>query len=205
MRWWDEQVVPRATDLLLNAGEIHKLRKRTCEGLTGHVLEIGFGSGLNAQHYPAAVDRVSAVDPSSVAWDLALHKHLAGIGARVVRAGLDGESIDLPDGSVDSALSTFSLCTIPHVDAALREVARVLRSGGTFHFLEHGLAPDPRVATWQGRLTPIQRRVGAGCRLDRPIADLVAASGLDISEMERFYLSGPKVLGHVYLGRAVRS
>lgn len=208
MGWWKEQVVPRATDVLLGAGEIHKLRERVCAGLEGEVLEIGFGSGLNVEHYPPAVTKVFAVEPSDVAWRIAVAKHLGAGRPAVVRAGLDGQALDLPSGSVDHAVSAFTLCTVPHHDVALREVRRVLKPGGSFHFLEHGLAPDRGVARWQHRLTPIQRRVAAGCHLDRPIADAVEESGLVVEDLETFYLPGAvsvaKVAGYLYLGRAVR-
>ncbi|MGH3363535.1 MAG: class I SAM-dependent methyltransferase [Nocardioidaceae bacterium] len=204
MRWWNEQVVPRVTDLLLGAGEIHKLRERVCTGLEGEVLEIGFGSGLNVEHYPPAVERVAAVEPSDVAWRIAETKHSGGGRPPVVRAGLDGQELALADGSVDAALSTFTLCTIPQVEVALAEVARVLRPGGAFHFLEHGLAPDPGVARWQHRLTPVQRRLAAGCHLDRPIAEVVEGSGLVVEDLDTFYLPGVKVFGRIYLGRAVK-
>jgi ubiquinone/menaquinone biosynthesis C-methylase UbiE len=204
MRWWNEQVVPRVTDRILGAGEIHKLRARVCSGLEGEVLEIGFGSGLNVEHYPPAVDRVAAVEPSDVAWNIAQSKHMGGGRPPVVRAGLDGQALSLDDASMDAALSTFTLCTIPHLEVALREVARVLRPGGQFHFLEHGLAPDPGVARWQHRLTPVQRRLAAGCHLDRPIAEVVEGSGLVVEDLDTFYLPGVKVFGRIYLGRAVK-
>ncbi len=208
MGFWNEQVLPRATDLLLGAGEIHKLRARVCAGLGGEVLEIGFGSGLNMEHYPPAVTKVYAVEPSDVAWRIAMDKHTGGGRPPVVRAGLDGEVVDLPDGSVDAAVSAFTLCTIPHVEVALREVRRVLRPGGELHFVEHGLAPDRSVATWQRRLTPVQRRVAGGCHLDRPVGDLVRASGLVVEDLDTFYLGGglpvTKVAAHLYLGRAVK-
>lgn len=204
MRWWNEQVVPRATDRILGVGEIHKLRGRVCTGLEGQVVEIGFGSGLNVEHYPPPVDQVAAVEPSDVAWHIARSKHMGEGRPPVVRAGLDGQSLSLGDASMDAGLSTFTLCTIPHVEVALSEVARVLRPGGVFHFLEHGLAPDPGVARWQHRLTPIQRRLAAGCHLDRPVADLVRGSGLVIEDLDTFYLPGVKVFGRIYLGRAVK-
>ena len=204
MRWWNEQVVPRATDRILGLGRIHELRERVCAGLEGEVLEIGFGSGLNVEHYPATVTRVSAVEPADVAWHLATAKHMRSGRPPMVRAGLDGQALSLADASMDSALSTFTLCTIPHLDVALSEVARVLKPGGVFHFLEHGLAPDPGVARWQHRLTPIQRRLAAGCHLDRPIDAAVRASGLVVEDLETFYLPGVKALGWLYLGRAVR-
>lgn len=213
MGWWNDALVPRVTDVLLGAGRIHDLRERVCAGLVGEVLEIGFGSGLNASHYPAAVTKVWAVEPSDVAWDIAEARQRESARAEpgrppVVRAGLDGQVLDLPDASMDSALSTFTLCTIPDVVAALREVRRVLRPGGALHFLEHGLAPDPGVARWQHRLTPLQRRVAAGCHLDRPVATLVEEGGLVVEDLDTFYLGGAvpgvKVAGHLYLGRAVR-
>ena len=208
MGWWSEQVVPRATDVVLGSGEVARLRDRVCDRLEGEVLEIGFGTGLNVEHYPSAVTRVSAVEPSDVAWRIAEGRARGGAWPPVVRAGLDGQVLSLPDASMDSALSTFTLCTIPHLAAALAEVRRVLRPGGAFHFLEHGLAPDPAVARWQRRLTPLQRRVGAGCHLDRPITDAVRESGLVVEAVETFYvaghLPGAKVVGHLYLGRAVR-
>ena len=203
MGWWTDQVVPRAVDLALGVAGVGALREQVCAGLVGEVLEIGFGSGLNMQHLPPEVSKVLAVDPSDVAWQIARRKHLGCDGPPVERAGLDGEAIDLPDGSVDSALSTFTLCTIPHVETALREVRRVLRPGGSFHFLEHGLAPDRRVRVWQGRLAPVQFHLFAGCHLDRPIPDLVAASGLAVEELESFYFRGPKAVGAFSLGRAV--
>lgn len=209
MSWWNEQVVPRATDVLLGAGEVSRLRDRVCAGLAGEVLEIGFGSGLNMEHYPAAVSRVHAVEPSDVAWHIAQAKHMGGGRPPVVRAGLDGESLDLPDASVDAAVSAFTLCTIPDVGAALREVHRVLRPGGELHFVEHGLSPEPGVARWQRRLTPVQRRVAGGCHLDRQPADLVTSAGLEVRELETFYVGGgipgARVATYLYLGRAVRA
>jgi ubiquinone/menaquinone biosynthesis C-methylase UbiE len=212
MNWWEAQVVPRAVDVLLGNDEVQKVRARVCEGLEGEVLEIGFGSGLNADHYPESVRRVLGVEPSDVAWHIAEKKHLSSGGPPVVRAGLDGQVLDLAEASVDSALSTFTMCTIPQIAAAMSEVHRVLRPGSSFHFLEHGLSPDPGIARWQHRLTPLQRRLFAGCHLDRPIADLVRASGLVVEEVEQFYLPPPvpvplsasKVVGSLYLGRAVK-
>lgn len=203
-RWWDEQLVPRVTDRVLAAGRIHELRARACAGLAGEVVEVGFGSGLNARHYPAAVERVLAVEPSEVAWQLAERRHLHETGTPVVRAGLDGEALDLPDASVDQALSTFTLCTIPHPAAAVAELRRVLRRGGSFHFLEHGLAPDPRVVRWQHRLTPVQRRLAGGCHLNRPIAAVIEDGGLAVEELDRFYVGWPRSAASVYLGRAVK-
>ena len=204
MSWRTDRALPHVTDRLLGARDIHRLRERVCAGLHGEVVEIGFGSGLNVGHYPPAVTRVAAVEPSDVAWRLA-EPRVAASPAAVDRAGLDGARLDLPDASFDCALSTFTLCTVPGVESALAEIRRVLRPGGALHFLEHGLAPDPAVVRWQRRLQPLQLRVGGGCHLDRPVADLVRGSGLEIEWLDTFYAGRPRAYAHVYLGRAVRS
>lgn len=202
MGLWREQVVPRVVEKALGSGQHDRLRQRTCAGLTGDVLEIGFGSGRNVPHYPAQVQTVTAVEPSDVAWQMSRQRR-ADSRAPVERAGLDGQALPLDDASVDSALSTWTLCTIPDPIAALSEVARVLRPGGTLHFVEHGAAPDPAVLRWQQRLDPVQRRVAAGCNLSRPIDALLAQAGLVVVEIEREYARGePRPFGSLYLGRA---
>jgi ubiquinone/menaquinone biosynthesis C-methylase UbiE len=122
----------------------------------------------------------------------------------VVRSGLDGQSLPLPDDSQDAALSTWTLCTIPDVAAALCEVRRVLKPGGTLHFLEHGLAPDENVRRWQRRLDPLEQRFVGGCTFTRPIVELLTSVGFTISELDVFYeQSSPKFAGADSLGVAV--
>jgi len=191
-------------DRALSTRPVLRLRDRVCAGLTGEVVEVGFGSGLNVAYYPTAVTSVDAIDPSGVGWGLA-QQRVSSADVPIRRAGLDGQVIEAPAASYDSALSTFSLCTIPDVETALREVRRVLRPGGTFHFLEHGLAPSAGVERWQHRLNPLQQRLAGGCNLDRPIASLVEAAGFEIESLEHEYLPGPppsRPFGYVYLGRA---
>jgi ubiquinone/menaquinone biosynthesis C-methylase UbiE len=156
------------------------LRERVCEGLEGEVVEIGFGSGLNIPFYPASVSRVSAVEPADIGWKLA-HKRLAATQVPIERSGLDGQSLPFPDNSFDTALSTWTMCTIPDIDAALTEVRRVLKPGGRLHFIEHGLAPDEPVQRWQHRMEPVQKRVFGGCHLTRPIVPLLTNAGFTIS------------------------
>lgn len=195
MGWWKEQVVPRATDVLLGAGEIHKLRERVCAGLEGEVLEIGFGSGLNVEHYPPAVTKVFAVEPSDVAWRLSASRRRDS-GVPVTRAGLDGQHLAEADASHDAALMTFTLCSIEDPALALREVRRVLRPGGRLHLLEHGLAPEDGVRRWQRRLDPLERRVAGGCHLTRDVPALLAEEGWTTTApgwLEQAYLPGPRV------------
>jgi ubiquinone/menaquinone biosynthesis C-methylase UbiE len=203
---WEEHVVPRLVELTLRTREVSRYRERAMTGLGGSVVEIGFGSGLNVGHYPDAVSKVLAVDPSSVGQRLAATR-LAATRVPVEFIGLDGQHLPLEDDSVDAALCTFTLCTIPDAVAAVREVHRVLRPGGTFHFLEHGLSSDPAIARWQHRLTPIQRRLAGGCHLDRPIDQLVERGGFGQLTFENETMRGPKVaepFGYVYVGTATK-
>ena len=126
-------------------------------------------------------------------------------GLPVEYVGLDGARLPIEDASVDHVLTTWTLCTIPDVRQALAEVHRVLRPGGALHFIEHGRSPQPKVARWQDRITPVQRRLFGGCHLNRAIDQLVADSGLEVTRMERYYMKGPKPLSYMYEGIAVRT
>lgn len=189
---WTDHVVPRLADASLRGPEIAELRREACAPLTGRVLELGFGSGLNTPWYPPGVTSVAAVEPSDVGWRLSQHRR-ARTDIPVERRGLDGQQLGDPDGSYDSALSTFTLCTVPDPVLALAEVRRVLRPGGVLCVLEHGLAADAGVARWQRRLDPVQRRVAGGCHLSRDVAALVAGAGFEIVTLRQQYLDGPRV------------
>lgn len=206
MGYWTERVVPRLADRSLSIPEVGRLREVALSGLRGRVLEIGFGSGLNVSYYPATVTQVDAVEPSDLAWEMSARRR-TGSAVPIERVGLDGQRLAAADGQYDAVLSTFTLCTIPDVERALREVRRVLRADGVFHFLEHGLAPDRRVARWQHRLNPWQRRLAGGCHLDRDIPRLVG-SHLRVESVSAASLAGPAVSRpwtHGFLGTATRS
>ena len=203
---WTDHVVPRMADRALRSQEIGELRAQACAPLSGEVIEIGFGSGLNVRFYPSAVTSVVAVEPSDVGWRLSEPRR-SRTGVPIRRHGLDGQRLDESDASYDGALVTFSLCTIPDPVLALAELRRVLRPGGVLCVLEHGLSPDAPVARWQHRLDPLQRRVAGGCHLSRVVTGLVRDAGFSVEHLETSYLEGPapaRPWGYGYLIHARR-
>lgn len=200
---YGDQVLPRALDLWMRGADVRQVRARVAAGMTGEVLEIGFGSGLNVPHYPAGVTRVVAVDPATVGQRLAATR-IAAHGVPVEFAGADARALPVAGASTDFVLSTWTLCTIPDPGRALAEAYRVLRPGGALHFVEHGLSPDGRVARVQHRLTPLHQRVVGGCHLDRPIADLIAGAGFRLTRLENYYFHRPRAVGYTYEGVATK-
>ncbi|MFI5034910.1 MAG: class I SAM-dependent methyltransferase [Acidimicrobiales bacterium] len=196
-----DHVVPRVLNWAGASRSLAPWRERACEALTGSVVEIGFGSGHNLPRYPAAVTSLSAVEPSTLAWRLAARR-VADADFPVTRVGLRGESVPLDDRSCDAALMTFTLCTVADPAAVLGEVARVVRPGGTLHFLEHGLDPEPRVARWQHRLDPLQGRLFDGCHLTRDPLALVVASGFEVLWSEARPAPGPRPWTYLTVGVA---
>ena len=184
-------ILPHLVDRVCAMSAIAPWRARVVEGVHGRVVEIGFGSGLNVGHYPAAVQLVLAVEPAAGARRLAARRLATGT-AHVDVVGADAEHLPIIAGTFDAALSTFTLCTVRDPVAVLREVRRVLRPGGTLHFLEHGIAREPRVAAWQRRLDPLQRRFAGGCHLTRDVIALVTSAGLHLERCEQAYADGPR-------------
>ncbi|MGX1774551.1 class I SAM-dependent methyltransferase [Nocardia brasiliensis] len=203
MGFYRDRVVPRIVDAACGMRFNEPLRERVCAGLNGRVVEIGFGSGLNVPFYPETVELVSAVEPADLGWRLASER-VAAAHVPIERSGLDGQALPFGDNSFDSALSTWTLCTIPDVATALAEVRRVLAPGGTLHFVEHGLAPDQRVQVWQHRLNPIQKTFAGGCHLNRDIRGLLTDAGFEIRDIDVFYgEDAPRFLAAQSLGVAV--
>ncbi len=199
--FYERQILPRCVDWVMSSGPMRAERARVAAPLSGTVLEIGFGTGLNLPFYPEGVDRVLAVDPATLGRRLA-RRRLEAAPFPVEFVGLDGEDIPLPDASVDAALCTWTLCTIPDPARALAEVRRILRPGGALHFIEHGRHPSAGVARWQDRLNPIQNACAGGCNLNRSIDTIVADSGLQLEALETYAMPGPRFLTWTYRGVA---
>lgn len=199
---YGDHVFPRLMNALMDNKETRRIRGRVCEPLKGTIVEIGFGTGHNLPFMPSGVTRVKAVDPLMKGRDLAADR-VAAAPCDVEFVGLDGQRLPLPDAEADAVLSTWTLCSIDDPVAAIREVRRVLRPGGTFHFVEHGLAPHESVRRWQHRCNGLQRRVACGCNINRDIPGLIAEGGMAIEGLETYYAKGePKPLGWTFEGRA---
>jgi ubiquinone/menaquinone biosynthesis C-methylase UbiE len=204
MGFYAKVIFPRLCDFLLGRPAVARQRRELLAEAAGDVLEIGFGTGLNLPHYPADVRRLTALDPNPGMHRLARRReHRADLAVDHVTVG--GESLPFGDGCYDCVVSTFTLCSIPHVRRALAEVYRVLRPGGRFLFLEHGLSPEPGVRRWQRRLNRLEMLLADGCHLDRNIREFVGAVPFAALDVAEFYLDKmPRTHGYLYRGRAVK-
>ncbi len=179
-------------------------RKQLLQDVRGDVLEIGFGTGLNLPHYPQAVTSLTALDPNE-GMEAIAQTRIAASAIPVTTKLASGEELPLADESFDDVVCTWTLCSIPNAQKALSEAYRVLKPGGRFFFIEHGLSDEPGIQTWQNWLTPVQRVVGDGCHLNRQMDQLVKAV-FDQVTVEEFYAPDlPKMMGYFYRGVAVKS
>lgn len=202
MGFYNHYVMPRFVDFACGLSALTNQRKKIVPVAEGTVLEIGIGSGRNLPFYdPTRVERVIGVDPDDAMWSRAA-KRRAASKVPVERVGLRGEQIPLDDDSVDTAVITYSMCTIENPVLALEEIRRVLRPGGAMLFLEHGESPDPSVRKWQMRIDPIWKKLAGGCHSGRPIVDFIREAGWKVQRLEQGYVPGPRVLAYNYWGSA---
>jgi ubiquinone/menaquinone biosynthesis C-methylase UbiE len=180
--------------------ETRRLREVWIPQAEGEVLEVGIGSGLNLELYTQRVSQVHGVDPSLELQRMA-RKRSGRIDVEFLLQSVENP-LPLSSGSMDTVVLTWTLCSIPDPQKALLEIKRVLKSEGKLIFIEHGLAPDSGVAAWQGRLTPIWKRIGGGCHLNRKIDDLIKQAGFRIAELTTSYLPGPRPMTYTYQGAA---
>jgi ubiquinone/menaquinone biosynthesis C-methylase UbiE len=204
MGFYDKHILPHFLNCACGSKPIKYQREKVVPMAEGLVLEVGIGSGLNIPYYDAAkVDKILGLDPSEELNRMALKvAEDKGIPVEFILSG--AEAMPLPDNHVDTVMVTFTMCTIPEVAAANKEMLRVLKPGGKMIFCEHGLAPDAKVSKWQSRLDPVWGKIAGGCHLNRDIPSLIEDAGFNITSMEQMYLpSTPKFAGYNYWGTAV--
>ncbi|MDP3895575.1 MAG: class I SAM-dependent methyltransferase [Mesorhizobium sp.] len=201
MSLYRELILPRLVHGAMRNPELVPYRKRALEQARGRVLEIGIGSGLNLPHYPNAVGEVLGVEPSARLAAMA-RRAATGVAFPVDVLEESAEAIPLDDDTIDTVVSTWTLCSIPDVGRALSELRRVLKPGGQLLFVEHGLSPDDSVRTWQHRLTPLWRCCAGGCHLNRPIDGLIESSGFRCTALRTGYAKGPRPMTFMYEGSA---
>ena len=196
-------ILPKVVDFTCSLKPTMRQRAKVVPFALGNVLEVGFGSGLNLPFYDKTkVQHIWALDPYREMWTLA-EKRVRGTDVPVEFLNATAEQIPLPNRSADTVLVTFTLCTLPDVRRALREMARVLKPGGELVFCEHGLAPDENVRRWQNRLNPIWKAFGGGCNLNRPIPSLLEQGGFRLREISSMYIPGWRPASFNYWGRAL--
>jgi ubiquinone/menaquinone biosynthesis C-methylase UbiE len=200
MGFYQDQIVPLLINLSMRQKNLVAYRDRIVPAATGRVLEIGIGSGLNLPLYSPSVQHVIGLDPSPRLLEMARGAQRRNLPVDFIEGSAEG--IPLEKASIDTVVTTWTLCSIPDADRALREMHRVLKPAGRLLFVEHGRAPDPNVVWWQDRLTPIWKRLGGGCHLNRAIGSLIEGAGFQFERLETGYMRGPKPLTFMYEGSA---
>ncbi len=201
MGFYRRFIVPRLIDLAMRNEVVAVHRSELIPKATGSVLEVGIGSGLNLPFYSSAVTHLQGVDSSAELLSMA-SKKVDRLRFPVEFVCQSAEQLPVDRGSIDTVVTTWTLCSIPDPLKALREMERVLRPGGRFLFVEHGVSPDPGVQAWQRRINPIWRRVAGGCNVNRKIDELIRSAGFDIAQLQTTYLPGPRPLTYTYEGSA---
>jgi ubiquinone/menaquinone biosynthesis C-methylase UbiE len=203
MGLYARHLFPYLMDWTMGSRKFQEQRQEALKPLYGEVLEIGFGTGLNLPHYPATVAKLVALEPACML-PSAVTKRMAAAPVPVELVRGSAERLPFEDRCFDCVLSTWTLCTIPEVVTALREIRRVLKPDGHYVFLEHGRSDSPRIAQWQDRLNPLQQRIGVGCNMNRPIDLLIAKAGLRLPHLYRFVMPGiPRLVGEMFRGTAL--
>jgi ubiquinone/menaquinone biosynthesis C-methylase UbiE len=201
MTFYEHRILPYLVHFSMRQASFAEYRAKVVPAAQGCVLEIGVGSGLNLPFYGEGVRHVIGVDPSPKLLSMA-RGTAHGMRPSTDLLEASAEAIPLEDQSVDTVVTTWTLCTVPDVHVALDEVRRVLKTSGQLLFVEHGRSPDENVRRWQDRLTPLWKRVGGGCHLNRPIRELLEQSGFRIERIETGYMKGPKPMTFMYEGKA---
>jgi ubiquinone/menaquinone biosynthesis C-methylase UbiE len=202
MGFYARRVLPHIINLAMKSKDATHLREAWIPLARGDVLEIGIGPGLNLPFYSTQVERVYGVEPSLALQEMARRRETAGRTKVKFLSQSAEDPLPLPDQSIDTIVMTWTLCSIPDAPKALAQMKRVLMAPGRLLFIEHGRAPDPSVVAWQDRLTPIWKKIGGGCHLNRKIDQLIASAGFQIGELKTHYLPGPRPMTYTYQGFA---
>lgn len=200
MAFYGDVVLPRLCDLAMRNRHLVPYRKRVVGWAQGRVLELGVGSGLNLPFYGAPVREILALEPAPRL--IAMAQRSARATVPVIFIEGSAEAIPVDDETVDTVVTTWTLCTISQAMVALQEMRRVLKPSGRLVFVEHGLAPEESVQRWQDRLTPLWRRISGGCHLNRPIRAMIEGSGFGLERLETGYMPGLKIMNFTYEGSA---
>lgn len=205
LKFYSEQIFPHVLDRVMQIDSLTELRQQLISPISGHVVEIGFGTGLNLPFYGAGVLSLTTVDPNAGVAKLAAQR-MQHIHFPIQQKLISAERLPFDDDSVDTVVSTWTLCSIPDVARALQEIKRILKPDGVFHFVEHGLSDKPKVARWQHRLTPIQKIVADGCHLNRDMVALINHAGFTWVECQQHDVVGvPNIGNPMTLGRVTPS
>lgn len=203
MGFYSQKIFPYLLDWSLSDSTFNQYRQEVLAEVEGEVLEIGFGTGLNLSYYPDEIHKLITVDNNPGVHKLA-HKRIEKSTITVDHRILSGENLPMADNAFDSVVSTWTLCSIEKVEQAVKEIHRVLKPGGKFFFIEHGLSNEPSIQTWQNRLNPIQNVIADGCHLNRNIRSLVEQK-FNRVDLEEFYVEKtPKFIGYMYKGVGVK-
>jgi ubiquinone/menaquinone biosynthesis C-methylase UbiE len=203
MGFYSQVILPHLLDWSMSDSTLAKCRQELLADVQGEVLEIGFGTGLNLAYYPSHVRKITTVDINP-GMNAIANRRIRESSMTVNNLVLSGESLPMADNTFDSVVSTWTLCSIAHVEQALQEIERVLKPGGKFFFVEHGLSDKPNVQVWQHRLTPLQKVWADGCHLDRDIQALVKRQFSQV-EVRQFTPDNlPELISHLYQGIAVK-
>jgi ubiquinone/menaquinone biosynthesis C-methylase UbiE len=200
MGFYNDVILPKVCDLAMRNTQLRPYRERVVGAAEGRVLEIGIGSGRNLPFYRSQVTQLLALEPAPKLLKMARDALRPGMQVGFIEAS--AETIPLDDRSVDTVVTTWTLCSIPEAATALGEMRRVLRPNGRLLFVEHGMAPDKNVRRWQDWLTPAWKRIGGGCHLNRPIRTMIESAGFRIDRVETGYMPGPKPMTFMYEGSA---
>ena len=198
---YEERILPWLIDLAMRNARLAAYRSRVVPAASGRVLEVGIGSGLNLPFYGTMVSEIIGIEPSAKL--LKMTRGAAGRASTSLKliAGT-AEAIPIDDQTIETVVTTWTMCSIPSIELALQEMRRVLKPGGRLLFVEHGRAPEPDVRWWQDHLTPVWKRFSAGCHLNRPIPELIQHAGYRIEHLDTGYMPGPKPMTFMYEGSA---